>query len=100
MFSSRAYRRCHVLYSSVRGGAYCMLCAPTHASSACRWRWFGYQRLSNGIAARPRRARVGARPRGTWPTRLRFRLVDQDNGEIQDLMGDSWSAVVVIHYDE
>ena len=33
-------------------------------------------------------------------TRLRFRLVDQDNAEIQDLMGDSWSAVVVIHYDE
>ena len=43
MFSSRAYRRCNVLYSSVRGGGYCMLCAdpvgwlsaPKHKMSVC-----------------------------------------------------------------
>ena len=32
-------------------------------------------------------------------TRLRFRLVDQDNDEITDLLDDNWSAVIVIHYE-
>jgi hypothetical protein len=33
-------------------------------------------------------------------TRMRFRLVDQHNDEISNLLDDDWSAVVVIHYDE
>ena len=56
MSSSRAYRRCHVLYSSVRGGAYCMLCARRHTllSLNGKPRWLVIS-ASIGIAARPRR---------------------------------------------
>ena len=32
-------------------------------------------------------------------TRLRFRLVNQDNDEITNLMNDNWAAVVVLHYE-
>ena len=30
---------------------------------------------------------------------LRFRLVDQNNNEINNLQGDSWAAVAVINYE-
>ena len=62
MFSTRAYRRCHVLYSSDRGGAYCMLCvrwlviSASIGSDASR-------RARDDVDDPPPRARVGARGR-------------------------------------